>query len=160
MNIEMTIECDACHGTGVYVGIAERDGAGVICTKCQGSGAFLYKLIYNEFTGRKTRDDVKRVYKSGYGYVIAPTVINFNGKTIDMQGEGVSYEDFCRGVMPKHIKSLACPMSSDQSACHKINGFIDQCMEIHGGLISIITKCKGQHDKAACWKRFESAQEK
>ena len=44
------IECKACNGTGLYVGMAERDGVAVQCHNCNGNGWVIYE--YNEFTER------------------------------------------------------------------------------------------------------------
>lgn len=130
----MVIECKSCEGTGVYVGMAERNGAAVICTTCNGTGKYNYKFEYNEFTGLKTRENVTRVYKSGYGYVISPTQITFEKHgEIDMSKEGVSYEEFLSGKTPNHIKQLICPMVANQSACHDIKSFVDECERLHGG---------------------------
>jgi len=97
--IEMEIQCKACHGTGVYVVMAERDGAAVVCSNCGGTGKYQYRFDYEEFTGRKTRQGVTRVYKQGYGFVIAPKELTFEGcGVVDMAKEGVSYEDFLSGV--------------------------------------------------------------
>ena len=38
--IEMDIECPTCEGPGVYVGVLEREGAAVICNKCNGTERF------------------------------------------------------------------------------------------------------------------------
>jgi hypothetical protein len=155
--IEMEIECPACNGTGVYTGMAERGGAAVVCRQCKGTGAYQYKYSYNEFTGRKQRDDVKRVYKGGYGYVIATGIIAFGKTAVDMDKEGVSYSDFLSGEMPSHTTTIACPMLADQGACHDIKGFVDECMELHGGWIGNISQCNNQCNKADCWDRFNGA---
>ena len=149
--IEMEIECQDCEGTGIYVGMAEKEGAAVVCTKCKGSGKYLYKFKYNEFTGRKKRKDVNRVYLNGYGYVIIPHDIYFeNIGRIDMSKEGVSYQEFLNGKIPKHIEKLACPMQADQGACHDIKGFTDKC---NWGRLS---NCEHQKTKEECWKRFKN----
>lgn len=36
--IKIECECNACKGTGLYVGMAERDGAAVVCYTCKGTG--------------------------------------------------------------------------------------------------------------------------
>lgn len=153
--IELQIECPSCNGTGVYVGVAERNGASVICTKCNGAGAYQFKYTYNDFTGLKKRDDVTRVYKSGYGYFIAPGQIKFGENLIDMDQEGISYSEFLDGKFPDHITSLACPMLADQGACHDIKGFVDKCNELNGGWINRIADCKNQPNKTDCWTRFK-----
>jgi hypothetical protein len=154
--IEMTIECPSCKGTGVYTGMAEGGGAAVVCSKCNGTGAYKYSYSYNEFTGRKKREDVKRVYLRGMGYKIGLGKINFDGiGEIDMDKEGVSYEEFLRGKMPTYIKKLGCPMLADQSACHEIKGFTKECDRLNGGWIGYIPECKYRDNKDKCWERFE-----
>ena len=149
------ISCPSCQGTGVYVGMSERHGAAVVCYKCDGTGKTEYH--YEEFTKRKVREDVTRVYKSSYGYVIAPKELEFkNYGGIDMRKEGVSYEEFLNGDTPKHIEKLGCPMMADQGACHSKDGFIDECFScglMYGGSI---TNCKHQKYKAECWERFNN----
>lgn len=153
--IKMKIECPYCEGTGVYVGMGERDGAAVVCIRCEGTGSYEYKYQYNEFAGRKKRKDVTRVFLSGYGYCVGVTeVILDNGVRVDFSKEGITYEEFLGGKMPKHIKHLGCPMSADQSACHDIKGFTDVCNNLNGGWLSHIPSCRCD-DKAKCWERFE-----
>ena len=156
--IEMQIECPDCDGTGLYCGMGEGNGAAVVCRTCKGKGEKAFQYLYNEFTGRKSRTDVQRVYLSGMGYKIGTGKINFkNGiGEIDMDKEGVSYAEFLAGKMPTHIKKLGCPMSVDQGACHGIKGFVDKCEELNGGWIGLITDCKHQPNKMECWKRFEA----
>ena len=57
---EIQIECPSCKGTGLYVGVCERDGCAVVCTQCKGKGYTTYR--YNDFTGRKIREGIKRVF--------------------------------------------------------------------------------------------------
>ncbi len=158
--IEMKIQCPACKGTGVYVGMAERDGAAVVCHKCKGTGEYNYIYEYEGFTGKKVKEGVKRVYKSGYGFVIAPTPLNFKGiGLVDMSSEGVDYQEFVKGLLPEHTKKLACPMLANQGACHNISGFVDDCERLHGGLIigMSLSKCNNQKNKLECWQRFNNA---
>lgn len=50
---KVKIACHECKGTGIYSGMFEPKGTGVICTACKGSGA----QEHPAFTGRsKTRD--------------------------------------------------------------------------------------------------------
>lgn len=153
--IELKIVCKSCGGTGIYVGMGERDGAGVICHTCDGTGCQNYTFEYTPFKKRKKREDVKRVFLGGYDYCLRtkPITLN-NGIFIDFSKEGVSYKEFLDGKIPKHIKQLACPMRADQSACHKIKGFTDKCSKLNGGWVSYIPDCKCK-DKKACWERFE-----
>lgn len=157
--IEMEIQCKSCGGTGVYVGIAEREGAAVVCRSCNGTGKYQYKFEYEEFTGRKEKEGVTRVYKSNFGYMIAPKKINFHPLgEIDLSREGVGYDAFLAGEMPGHIKSLVCPMLADQGTCHSIRGFVDECDKLDGQGTLIgrpLSSCANQGNKATCWERFE-----
>ena len=157
--IEMEIECPECSGTGVYMGIGERGGAAVVCTKCNGSGKCLYRYQYKKFTGRKIDEKVKRVYLRGMGYCISTGIVTMkdSGITIDFDKEGVSYQEFLNGTIPKHIKSLGCPMLADQSACHGIDGFTSECNKLNGGYVSLITNCKHKSKMHECWNRFEKS---
>jgi len=131
--IDMIIECPACEGTGVYSGVAERKNTAVICNRCDGTGKYHYVFTYNKFTGRKEKHDIDRVYLKNYGYVLSTGKINFDGiGEIDMNKEGVSYQEFLDGKRPEHIRKFGCPMLIDQSACHKIKGFIDKCCDLNG----------------------------
>jgi hypothetical protein len=154
MKIKLKIECKSCNGTGVYVGLAERDGAGVVCHTCKGTGCQDYNFTYTPFKKRQKRKDIKRVFIQGYGYCVGTKPITLdNGVFVDFSKEGVSYEEFLAGKMPEHIKQMGCPMLADQSACHDIKGFIDQCEKLNGGWIGHIPSCKCK-DKMACWERF------
>jgi hypothetical protein len=121
------------------------------------TGEYHHVFQYNEFTKRRKKDNVSRVYKSSMGYVIAPKVLEFDNQgTIDMTKEGVSYKEFLKGKLPEYIEGLGCPMQADQSMCHDVKGFVDKCMKLHGGYIGVISKCKYQPNKAECWKRFKN----
>lgn len=62
------IRCENCRGTGLYVGMAERDGAAIVCHGCKGTGGVL--RTFTLFAKRELRDDVTRVYQRGCGFVI------------------------------------------------------------------------------------------
>jgi len=158
--IEMTIECPSCEGTGIYSGMGESKDVAVVCYKCEGTGAYKYKYNYNEFNGRKDKENIRRVYLSGYGYKIGLGKILFDGiGEIDMDKEGVSYQEFLDGKSPEHIKTLACPMVADQGACHKIKGFTEKCNELNGGWLNYIPRCRNQDRKNECWERFDEKPE-
>lgn len=154
-HIELLVECPQCKGTGIYVGLAERNGAGVICGHCHGTGAYMFKHTYTPFTKRRTRRDIKRVYQPHSGYVLTATgkIVN-DHMEIDMNTQGVAYADFLTGAMPTHIMDMYCPMKADQSACHNVKGFTDVCNRRNGGWLGYIPACKYK-DYRACWQRFE-----
>lgn len=159
--LKKNIECRSCGGTGIYVGMGEQDGASIICRTCNGTGKEEFEFHYNEFTKRKKRKGIKRVYLDGMGYCIAPKKINFeNIGEIDLSKEGISYEEFLNGKMPNHIYKLGCPMLADQGACHGIKGFVDKCEDLNGGWVGNISSCKNIKNKKECWDRFEKARKK
>jgi len=156
--IDLKIECQSCGGTGVYRGMGERDGAAVVCYHCNGTGCEDFHFEYTDFVKRKVIKDVKRVFIKGYGYCVGTKPITLdNGVFVDFSKEGVSYEQFLKGEMPKHIKHMGCPMMADQSACHRIKGFDDYCNKMNGGYFSVISSCKCK-DKIKCWERFEKGE--
>ena len=156
--IELKVECPFCKGTGLYQGMGEGKGVAVVCYKCAGTGAFMYSYSYEAFTGRKTKEGVQRVYLSGMGYGLGLGKIKFTDiGEIDMDKEGISYDEFVDGKTPCHIKKLGCPMRADQGVCHDIKGFTGKCNELNGGWLSCITDCKSYRDKDKCWDRFNNA---
>lgn len=86
--MKLIVMCKACAGTGVYVGMGEKNGASIVCSRCRGSGAV--EEDYTPFTTRYIRDGVKTVASRSHGIVIAPGTD---------RGE-VSYEAFLAGQMP------------------------------------------------------------
>lgn len=54
-------ECDACDGSGLYVGCAEPKGTAVICYECDGTGCL--KISFKPFIKRKGRRGIKRIIK-------------------------------------------------------------------------------------------------
>jgi len=160
MEVKLNIVCKKCDGTGVYVGMAERDGASVVCSTCNGTGCQKYSFKYEKFKERKKAKNIKRVFKQTYGYCIGTKAITLtNGVFVDFSKEGVSYEEFLQGKKPQHIRHMACPMLADQSACHEIKGFVDKCNRINGGYLSHISSCKCG-DKMKCWEIFDHEMEK
>ena len=156
--IKLDIECKSCEGTGVYVGMCERGGSGVVCYQCDGTGCQKYSFKYTDFTKRKKCKNVKRVYIKGYGYCITPKPLTLsNGIFVDFSKEGVSYQEFLDGEMPKHIKQMACPMMADQGACHDIKNLTDRCNKENDGWVYYIPSCKCK-DKEECWKLFEGGE--
>ena len=154
----MMIACPYCGGTGIYSGMGESKNTAVICYQCKGTGKYHYTYQYEEFTERKIKQGIDRVYLNNYGYKIGTGIINFSKVgEIDMDKEGVSYDEFLSGATPKHITKLACPMLVDQGACHNIKGFTDKCNKLNGGWIGYIPDCKHRKNDDECWKRFEQS---
>lgn len=82
-------ECDSCGATGIYRGMCEPEGVGVVCLNCKGTGCV--KVEYTQFKFRKKRKDVKTVRRSAGTFIAGP---------IGQTGKAVSYADFLQGTMP------------------------------------------------------------
>jgi len=73
--IEMEIECPYCGGTGLLSGMGEGDGTAVVCHQCNGTGVFSYSYLYKDFTGRKTKEGVKRVYLNSMQKILYQRIV-------------------------------------------------------------------------------------
>ena len=105
---EIQIECPACHGTGLYQGMCEQDGCAVVCTKCGGKGYTTYK--YNEFTGKKVKEGIKRVFGKTCGIVHGPEDYKCeDGTVLHFSQYGCTYGEWLDGKEPKPMEELACP---------------------------------------------------
>ena len=150
--IEYKCKCGSCKGTGIYVGMAERSGAGVVCSTCKGTGCRHVVIEYEDFDERVRRDDVERVYQVNSGICIG-------------KGEGLSLEDF--GGLPYDAwrdgapfqagmenRKFTCPAWWYQSADYKRKPNWDEC---GWGAFSA---CKHFGNKQACWDRWDQEQVK
>jgi hypothetical protein len=153
---EATIECPSCGGTGIYQGMAERDGAAVICYSCNGTGFKHIKQEYNKFTGIKKNLKVKRVYKTCGGYGISSNdTIGKDGQLIQFSKAGASYEDWLNDntIELKPIKELHCPLIHYQQGTT-----IGENLKSRG---PCNTKCRldilecSKKNKAECWIEFK-----
>lgn len=142
--IEWSQRCDACKGTGLYVGFAERAGAAVVCHRCKGTGKEECHVEYEEFTGRVERHDVTTVFVRNIGIGLSP----------DMPG-GISYADWRGGAIPNTLweKRYLCP---DQKA--QMDGLVwdgwAECLPTGARWNS----CPRYADKAACWRRWDEGE--
>lgn len=146
--IEWEQECKSCKGTGIYVGMAEREGAGVVCNTCEGTGCQKRSEVFTPFRRRVIRADVEQVYATSSGIVLAP----------DMVPGGVPYHEwlnnpeapFERG---KEIRQHVCPSWWSQSIG---KGALSWPECIKGGSFN---KCPAFSTKELCWKQFDQQAE-
>jgi len=148
---EADIECPACAGTGLYVGMAERDGAAVICRKCQGTGKYHYVYEYTPFERRNIRNDVIRVFAKSCGYVHTALDTKLeDGTFIQFSKCGVDYQSWLGGAKPKPIKELYCPLQWTgqkwSSPLYCRGAYIGGC----------IGSCPKRGEMAKCWEYYDN----
>jgi hypothetical protein len=150
--ITVCVECNSCGGTGLFQGMAEREGSAVICSSCNGSGR--ETLSYTPFNARKFKKGVKRVFKSSFGYMHGVGKHDCkDGSIIDFDAGGCSYEEWLNGTEPKPVETLYCPYIWSN---HGIGDepLLDCKEDVKLG--SRISDCKKYGSKAECWKEFNS----
>jgi len=138
------VECTACKGTGIYVGLGERDAYGVVCHQCKGTGCYPLHVSYTPFVERKARNDVKRVLQVNPGICVVGNA-DFGG---------MPYEDWVssNGAFPakSEMRAYTCPAWWYQSdSTHKKPEW-DECMI--GGRFAA---CQYFKNKEKCWDRFD-----
>ena len=143
-------ECDSCHGTGVYIGSSEHDGAAVACITCKGTGR--YKLKYKPFTTKQRRPGVKRVFFPG----LTEVFINTPG--------GVTYEEWLADpssltAIGNEMRYDTCPRriymhQADKPELDNLPLW-DRC-QIGCPAGIRIDNCSFYHNKHLCWEEFDS----
>lgn len=154
---EADVECTSCRGTGLYQGFAERKGAGVVCSTCDGTGKSHIKHEYTPFTKRKKHKKVTRVYKTAGGYGISSEdVMTQDGKLIEFSAGGVSYAEWLEGGEPKPIRDLHCPLE------HYCQGSTEgewlkkhHCHKNGQGPGGYIPDCS-RKNRVSCWKAYDN----
>ena len=149
-SVAWTQECKSCQGTGLYVGLGERDGAAVVCKTCQGTGEQTMRFEYRAFEGRRLRKDVTQVYATGSGIVLSPQVTP----------GGVPYEQWqqhpesvdARGT---ELREQTCPAWWHQNHQRELQPDWDECKPVLS-----FPKCPLFPDKAGCWEQFDREQAK
>lgn len=137
-------ECFACEGTGLYVGMAERDGAAVVCGKCKGVGEEEITIVGRTFSGRKKRPGIKKVFQSNPGILIS-----------DQLAGGKKYSEWwCGdGFKPgEEMRTHTCPAWWYQSADYSKKPDWEECVNTLGSRFS---DCAHFQEKKKCWERFD-----
>lgn len=145
MKIEVVEQCSACKGTGLYKGMAERDGYAVVCHRCDGTGKYHFVHEYEEFTGRKKLDNVSTVVQYNPGIVL--------GKRDDLEFGGMDYEYWLKtGVFPpkSEMRYFVCPAWWYQTADYKLKPEWDKCIGCGS-----FRNCKHFDQKNKCWDRWD-----
>lgn len=147
--VEWDQQCESCGGTGIYDGLAERDGSGVVCYRCKGTGKVHVVHEYNDFTGRKPVSGITLVLEANPGVVI--------GNNPDMSCTlsdfgGMPYSDWDEGKpFPKgsEMRRFTCPAWWYQSADYSKKPHWDECG------FGLFSACKMFPDKNLCWEKFD-----
>ena len=147
---EIQIECPACHGTGLYQGMCEQDGCAVVCTKCDGKGYTTFQ--YNEFTGKKVKEGIKRVFGKTCGFVHGPEDYKCeDGTVLHFSQYGCTYGEWLDGKEPRPMEELVCPYVYYNKGIGSEP--LDKCRE-NLELGMRIPECKCYKDKDECWQEF------
>ena len=139
-------ECPACNSTGIYAGFGERDGAGVVCRKCGGTGYVLHS--YTEFCGKIKRNDIKRVYQ------INPGILIGEGGEYKLEDfGGIPYEQWWANGFPKgsEMREFCCP----KWWCQLVGGCdstFEWCEVLPGQRFD---SCPRLKDKEECWEKYD-----
>ncbi len=154
MKIVIDEICPACRGTGLYVGLAERDGFAVVCSKCKGTGRYHFEHEYEEFKQRIPRKGIKRVLETNPG-IVAGT--GREGLTLESFG-GLPWKDWNDGKpfpSGSEMRDYTCPawwaQATDGRGPHW-----EECT-LPGMHFS---ECPHFVTKGQCWKRLDSESER
>lgn len=150
--IEYDAECEPCGGTGLYVGMGERNGSAVVCNKCNGSGKVHVRIEYNTFEKRKERKEIERVFEVNPGFVIGAGVVDGENITLEDFG-GISYNDWKSGKKferGSEMKKFTCPAWWYQSANYSLKPKWKECCGAGYGFAS----CPHFKNKHKCWEKF------
>lgn len=156
MKFKADVECRSCKATGLYRGMAERDGFAVVCGTCKGTGSEKIEIDYIEFKERKESGNVKRVLLCNPGIMIG--INEERGFTYESFG-GIPYDDWQNLKNPKKFPSKTedrnhtCPAWFWQTADYKRKPDWGECYDLFG---TSFNKCKYFKEKDKCWKRFDN----
>lgn len=145
-NVTVKTECTSCKGTGLYVGMAERNGDAVVCHTCKGTGC--QTISYMPFeVRRKPPNNVLRVFQANPGIISAP------GTT----SGGVSLAAFEKDINAPaargaEMRSHTCPAQWYQAADYSKKPEWEECRQALGDTFS---RCPSFGDKKQCWVRFD-----
>ncbi len=90
-------ECPKCSATGVYHGLAEEPGIGIVCATCGGTGKITVEFV--PFSGRAVRSDIKEVELLNLEKFIA--------EGVGHSGIVIPYDDFLAGKFPEPQSEVA-----------------------------------------------------
>lgn len=146
-------KCSSCGGTGLYVGLAEKDGAAVVCNTCDGTGCEKIVINYTPFDHRIKPSNVLHVFQVNPGICIG----SGGDKKLKLSDfGGMPFKDWADGkpFPPKsEDRKFTCPAWWYQSANYEKKPHWDECIG-YGSF----SQCPSFKDKAGCWERFDREQ--
>jgi len=125
--------------------MAEHDGFAVECRSCKGAGKQTYVLEWDDFDGRKVRDDVHTVVRVNPGICLGGNS-NFGGIPYDSWLAGACF------LPGSEDREHTCPAWFYQSADCEQKPEWDECHSSWGRGFST---CKHFQSKSVCWKRWD-----
>jgi hypothetical protein len=149
--VQLEVNCPDCKATGLYVGMAERDGAAIVCGKCKGTGCYQFAYEYEEFAGRKEREGIRRVYEANPGICVGASAES--GLSLSDFG-GLPYEDWLCGdpfVRGSEMRRHTCPSWWFQT----LNGYCKPWETCAANLGRPFYDCPRFATKEQCWKRSD-----
>ena len=147
---EVDEECSSCDGTGLYIGIAEKDGFAIVCNRCGGTGKYHFIHEYIKFTKRKDSIHVKRVLETNPGICVGLDIKN--KLTLESFG-GMPFKEWELGLpFPKgsEMREYTCPSWWYQAANYKLKPKWKECL-----ICGSFSSCRYFGNKKACWARFD-----
>jgi hypothetical protein len=154
--LEIESECSPCKGSGLYVGMAERDGAAIVCGRCKGTGKYIIRLEYDDYLGRKAPDSLpERVYECNPGVMIG---IIPGGCSLSDFG-GMSFDDWIQGnPFPpgSEMRAFTCPAWWYQTANYVLKPTWERCSGLWG---ESFTKCLSFPSRHECWDKWDREHE-
>lgn len=149
--IEFDEKCQACQETGLYQGMAERDGFAVVCHKCKGTGCYHYKHDYEEFTTKAIRAGVNHVLEINPGIVAG---VGKDRQYTENDFGGMPYKDWLAGkpfIIGMEMRKFTCPAWWYQTADYKKKPDWEEC-DCMG---RTFRACPNFPNKDKCWERFD-----
>lgn len=148
--IEIDETCTSCGGKGLYIGMAERDGAAIVCHTCDGTGCHHYVHEYEDFTERKEETNAIRVYKTNPGIMIGAG----NGFKLEDFG-GIDYKEWKDGKsfpQGSEMRKYTCPRWWAQCAG---SSNLPDWRECNTSLGCSFSKADCFKHKDSCWERYD-----
>jgi len=143
--MEWQERCRACGGTGLYVGMAERDGAAVVCRDCRGTGCFLFAREFEPYGGRQNRVGVVWVYEANPGICLGGAdLASFGGMSHEAWQAGATFSPGTEN------RAYTCPAWWYQAVDHQRKPHWGECE--WGRPFS---ECPSFATKDRCWRRWD-----